>query len=65
MIHVNFFYFDVFFFLKYPFIHLALDLCAQSNRSCLNNGVCVINSTTLLPYCNCSSPSFNGTRCEV
>ncbi len=46
-------------------MYLALDLCAQSNHSCLNNGVCVINSTTLLPYCNCSSSAFAGNRCEV
>jgi hypothetical protein len=44
--------------------HLAVDLCAQANRSCLN-GACVINSSTSIPYCNCSSPLFTGARCEV
>ncbi|CAM4752695.1 unnamed protein product [Rotaria magnacalcarata] len=44
---------------------IPIDLCAQSNRSCLNSGVCVINPNTSAAYCNCSSPSFSGNRCET
>ncbi|UJR30132.1 hypothetical protein I4U23_017673 [Adineta vaga] len=43
----------------------TIDLCVQRNQSCLNNGVCVINPITLLPYCNCSSSLFTGIRCET
>ena len=54
-------------FFKSNFIYLfnlAIDICAQNNRSCLNNGVCVISPNTSA-YCNCSSPAYTGTRCEV
>ena len=44
---------------------LALDLCSLSNRSCLNNGTCVVNPLTSTAICNCSSPSYAGSRCEV
>ncbi len=46
-------------------IQLALNLCAQNNQSCLNNGVCLINPNTSVPYCNCSSPAFTGAQCQV
>ncbi|CAF4549618.1 unnamed protein product [Rotaria sp. Silwood1] len=42
-----------------------IDLCARFNRSCLNNGICVVNSSTSLAYCNCTTPGFTGTQCET
>ncbi|CAF3707629.1 unnamed protein product [Rotaria sordida] len=42
-----------------------LDLCAQSNRSCLNNGVCIVDPNTSSAFCNCSSPGYTGAQCET
>jgi hypothetical protein len=58
---------SIFIFLNVIFFvfQLAINLCAQNNRSCLNNGVCLINPNTSAGYCNCSSPAFTGAQCQV